>query len=106
MDDVEFLNQLKKEFLDGMVLEIPVCEELVMEYEKSENYDSLIKLMRILHSLKGSAQAVDMLHVSNTLHAIETFCLSQKDKKIPTTSFVSQLLNHLDALKEEKSRAS
>lgn len=101
MDDIEFLNQLRKEFLESVSFELPNCEELLMDYEKNQDFEALVKLMRILHSLKGSAQAVEMTEFSQALHAFESTCVLQKDKLIPATSFVSQQLKQLDKIKTD-----
>lgn len=87
LDEDEFLAKLREEFLQEGRESLDACEGVLLNLEKSNEADSYMKeLLRLIHSIKGSAKAVEMKNLAAALHLYESYCAS-KDKSFIDTSF-------------------
>lgn len=101
MDDSDFLEQLKTEFIDNLQFDISSCEELLLKYEKNGGDQHITDLLRVMHSMKGSAHAVEMHDIANVLHELESYAIQHKSNSTPRTEFVSQILRGMDQIKNK-----
>ncbi len=101
MDD-DFLEELRKDFLDEAIFLIEQCEESYLKLEKPElRANELAQIFRLAHSLKGAGTAVGFDDLAGFAHAVED-CLSilrAHPERVDNTS-VSLLLRAGDAFKE------
>ncbi len=105
MDDRDFLEQLKTEFIDNLQFDIGSCEELLLKYEKDGSEQHITDLLRVMHSMKGSAHAVEMHDIAAVLHELESHAIQHKTQKNPRTEFVSQILRGMDQTKNKAAAA-
>ncbi len=94
-EDLEFLENLKSEFYDEAYEFLNDCESVILQYEKQPESELTKEYMRILHSMKGSAKAVDLDRIAHALHLMESKC-TESDS--PT--FVNETLKAIDCLRE------
>lgn len=94
-EDQEFLESLRKDFIDETFDLLLKCEESLLNFEKNYDEKFFQEYMRTLHSIKGSARAVEFDAFASTLHLIEGLGLKSKDQQ-----FVEISLASLDGIKE------
>src|SRR3989339_756532 len=71
-EDQEFLETLKEEFFAEAEDSLDECEKILMNLEsKSAKSEDVKNYKRILHSMKGSAHAVDLKKLAEALHKME-----------------------------------
>jgi chemotaxis protein histidine kinase CheA len=93
-EDKEFLESLRKDFIEESADLLEKCEESLLNYEKSFSENFYNEYMRTLHSIKGSARAVEYDSFASTIHLTES--LGQKYKQ---SEFVEKSLFSLDGIK-------
>lgn len=99
MDDKEFINELRKEFLNNLSFENTTIEEVLLKYETEKDVIHITELLRILHSMKGSAHASELPEAAKYIHLLESAAVVQKQKPISANEFVTFILKHMDELK-------
>ena len=70
-EDAEFLAILKQEFVEETPENLEECERYLMDYHDNGDEELIVDLKRKIHSIKGSAKAVDMPELSDALHYFE-----------------------------------
>jgi chemotaxis protein histidine kinase CheA len=94
-EDLEFLKTLQLEFIGETTDSLLLCEDCLIKYEKQKSPELLQKYLRILHSIKGSARAVEFEKIAMTVHKVEGLG-SKPDSEI----FVELSLKSIDTLRE------
>lgn len=100
-EDLEFLESLKEEFFAESEDVLAECESLMLEYGQKQDDQIIKNYMRILHSMKGSASAVDLKRLSKVLHGIESYTKNCKAANYVDVNLkiIDLLRNYLDATK-------
>jgi len=93
-EDLEFLKTLRDEFMVEAKETLDEFERTMMAYDKGQA--DMISYKRTLHSLKGSAHAVDLKDIAKVLHIMETECMDCKNN--PHYSDLS--LKRIDLIRE------
>lgn len=93
-EDAEFLESLRKDFVEETFDLLNKCEECLLNYENGFDEIHYQDYMRRLHSIKGSARAVEFDLIASTIHLIES--VGQKTQK---EKFVELSLSSLDGVK-------
>lgn len=94
-EDQEFLESLRKDFLDDTFDLLVKCEDSLLNFEKSFDEVFFQEYMRLIHSIKGSARAVEFDSIASTLHLIESLGQKSKDH-----TFIEMSLSSIDAIKD------
>lgn len=94
-DDLEFLQTLRLEFIGETTDSLNLCENCLINYEKSKNPDQIRELLRCLHSIKGSSRAVEFEKFAMTVHKIESLGSNLEDP-----NFVEHSLFAVDKLRD------
>lgn len=94
-DDSEFLRTLQLEFIGETSDSLIGCEDCLIKYEKQKSDDVLREYLRILHSIKGSARAVEFEKIAQTIHKVEGLG-SKPDDEL----FIELSLKSVDTLRE------
>jgi chemotaxis protein histidine kinase CheA len=94
-EDQAFLEELRRDFIDEASDLLSKCEESLLNFEKNFDEAYYQEYMRIIHSLKGSARAVEFDAIASTIHLIES--LGQKFKG---HAFVENSLSSIDGIKD------
>ena len=71
-DELDFLQNLKDEFVDEALEHIDALEGIALNFERDGDKEEMTSLKRQIHSFKGSAQAVEEEGFAESLHQIET----------------------------------
>ncbi|MCS6839010.1 MAG: Hpt domain-containing protein, partial [Bdellovibrionaceae bacterium] len=97
----EFEIELKKGFLEEAQQAIGEVEQSFLDLEGNPNDENTInKIFRLAHNLKGSSKAVGFEDMGEFTHAFESFILRIKNKELPVTSqTINMLLRANDHLK-------
>ena len=93
-DDKEFIRSLQIEFYDEAKDSLTECEGVILKWDSEKDEEHLKEYMRILHSMKGSARAVDMHKMAEVIHLMESKCSNMPD------NFVDLTLAGIDRLQE------
>lgn len=93
-EDAEFLESLRKDFVEETFDLLSKCEESLLNYEQGFEESFYLDYMRRLHSIKGSARAVEFDLIASTVHIIES--IGQKNKR---EKFVELSLSSLDSIR-------
>lgn len=97
--DDEFLAELRIEFYDEARDSLNVCEKILLEYESNSQAECIKALMRALHSIKGSAKAVDLDKVAYIIHIHESACQKLGEGFVDTSFIViDKLREALDCM--------
>ncbi len=94
-DDQEFLETLRVDFLEETLENLEKCEECLLKYEKKKDDDLIREYLRLLHSIKGSARAVEFDKVASAIHQIESL-----GDKVTNSLFVELSLSLIDNVRE------
>lgn len=94
-DDLEFLRTLQLEFIDETTDSLVGCEDCLIKYEKQKTPEVLREYLRILHSIKGSARAVEFEKIAMTIHKVEGM-----GNKPDSDYFIELSLKSIDTLRE------
>ena len=94
-DDKEFLKTLQLEFIDETIDSLHLCEGCLMKYEKAKSPELIREYLRLLHSIKGSARAVEFEKLAMTIHKVEGLGAKPDD-----ANFIELSLNSLDTFRE------
>jgi two-component system chemotaxis sensor kinase CheA len=99
MDDFEL--ELKQGFLEEASQGITDVEQCFLDLENDpSNIETINKIFRLAHNLKGSSRAVGFDHMGEFTHAFESFILKIKNKEMSVNqSVISMLLKANDHLK-------
>lgn len=93
-EDKDFLESLRKDFIEEASDLLLKCEESLLNFEKNFEETYFQEYMRVLHSMKGSSRAVEFDLFASTIHQIESLGQKSKDQQ-----FVEKSLSSLDGLK-------
>lgn len=94
-DDLEFLRTLQLEFIGETTDSLLGCEDCLIKYEKQKSPEVLREYLRILHSIKGSARAVEFDKIAMTIHKVEGM-----GSKPDSDYFIELSLKSIDTLRE------
>ncbi len=94
-EDLEFLASLRKEFFIDALESLEKAEKIILEFENGKDENLISEYKRILHSIKGSAKAVEENDLAHCIHTIEDK-LKEKESK---DNFVDYQLGYLDLAK-------
>lgn len=70
-EDLEFLQSLKNDFYVETKDSVERAESLLLNFESSKDELSLLDYKRLLHSVKGSAKAVEEAEYAMIVHKVE-----------------------------------
>jgi len=100
MDDFEL--ELKQGFLEEASQGINDVEQCFLDLEiNPSNIETINKIFRLAHNLKGSSRAVGFDHMGDFTHAFESFILRIKNQELSVNQkVISLLLKANDHLKE------
>lgn len=70
-EDADFLNSLREDFYVETLDSFEKSESILIELEANQNELKKLEYKRILHSIKGSAKAVDENKFAKIIHIIE-----------------------------------
>lgn len=70
-EDLEFLASLRKDFFIEGKDRLLEAEVALLDFESTQNELKLLDYKRILHSVKGSAKAVEEIDYATLVHKIE-----------------------------------
>ena len=73
LEEEEFLKELEEEFYAESESIFQSLEESLLRCEQAGENSDLDEINQMLHSMKGSAQAVDLDSLGSFLHKFETF---------------------------------
>lgn len=93
-EDLEFLRGLREEFLEECHENLDNLENIMLNYESSADEETLKSFMRTLHSMKGSARAVDLHTMGQVIHLLETLCVNKE------ADLVENILKNIDNLRK------
>lgn len=89
----EFEVELKKGFLDEASQALSEVEQCFLALEATpDDVENLNKIFRLAHNLKGSSKAVGFDQLGALTHEFETFILRIKNKELPASADVVNLL--------------
>jgi two-component system chemotaxis sensor kinase CheA len=89
-----------QEFLAGAGEMIDSLESAVMDYEKTDAVESLNKIFRIIHTIKGDVAYIGLTELTEFTHALESVLERlRKGSMKRTPAVVDMLLKSLDSLK-------
>jgi chemotaxis protein histidine kinase CheA len=71
-DELDFLANLKSEFVDEGLEHIEALEGIALDFERDGDPEEMTRFKRQIHSFKGSAQAVEEEAFAESLHHIES----------------------------------
>ncbi len=95
--DDGFLEGLREEFYADAVETLVDCENLLLtKYEEGLTPDDTKEYKRILHSLKGSAHAVELVQINDILHTMEDLIIDN----IVTQEITDKHLLYIDKIRE------
>ena len=94
-DDLEFLKTLQLEFIGETSDSLLQCEDCLIKYEKQKDPEVLREYLRYLHSIKGSARAVEFEKIAMTIHKVEGL-----GNKPDAPQFIEISLKSIDTLRE------
>lgn len=97
MDEADFLLKLKNEFLVVAPSDLDSWEESLLTYERAGTDSAMSEIKRLVHSMKGSAQAVGLGDLASLLHEFEN-AMARWSSKEPE-EFVSRSLAYVDQLR-------
>ena len=90
---MDFESELKIGFLDEASQSINDVEECFLDLEKNpENLETINKIFRLAHNLKGSSKAVGFNEFGAFTHEFETFILKIKNGQLKCTQEVVNIL--------------
>ena len=58
-DELDFLANLKEEFIEEGLEHIDALEGIALDFEKEGDKEEMTRFKRQIHSFKGSAQAIE-----------------------------------------------
>jgi two-component system chemotaxis sensor kinase CheA len=99
--DQDFLEELKRDFLEEITYLLEQCEESYLKLEDSAlRKEELGTIFRVAHSIKGGGAAIGYQDLVEFAHAVED-CLSilRTNPELVTTDIISLLLKTGDAFK-------
>lgn len=101
MTETNFLEQIRKDFLEETSYLLDQCEESYLKLEKPEHREAeLANIFRLAHSIKGAGSAVGFTDLAEFAHVVED-CLSilRVHPNRITSEIISLLLKSGDAFK-------
>ncbi len=100
-DQGDFVEQLKKEFLDEVTYLLEQCEEAYLKLENpAHRVEELSNIFRVAHSIKGSGAVVGFDDLASFAHVVED-CLTllRANPDLVSSEIISLLLQAGDAFK-------
>ena len=71
-DEIEFMKSLLKDFIHESEETIRNIQNNIIDYENGRDSGANKRhMLKDLHSLKGSAQALDLTQISDLIHTLE-----------------------------------
>lgn len=99
-DELEFLKELRDEFFQDTPEQLDACEESILAFKNTNDKVHVDKLKRTIHSLKGSAQAIDLAKMANFLHKFETILSTSNNIGInDNAKMINFMLSFLDNIR-------
>ena len=92
-EDKEFLISLRDDFLIETKESLEKCEKLLLDLEINYSEEHFKEYLRVLHSMKGSARAVELAIYSSLFHYLESQALKKDPAYIDTTLKIIDSLN-------------
>ena len=89
----EFLNNLRRDFLEEASFLIDDAEEIMLSLDKDQDKESqMAKLFRIVHTIKGSGGAVGFEVLVKMAHAFEDYLalLRVNPEKVDTAAITTE----------------
>lgn len=80
-DELKLILELRTQFVQDLDDDLLNCEDQLMEFEKSQNEESLNECLRILHSSKGTSSYLELPTLSKYLHDLEHMINQTKEAK-------------------------
>ena len=71
-NEEELMAELLQDFLETTPEILEDIEAKLMNIQESESIEEVLDVKRMLHSLKGSAQAIDLKVIGDEIHNLET----------------------------------
>jgi two-component system chemotaxis sensor kinase CheA len=100
-DQADFIEQLKKEFLDEVTYLLEQCEEAYLKLDNpAHRVEELSNIFRVAHSIKGSGAVVGFDDLAGFAHVVED-CLTllRGNPDLVNSEIISLLLQSGDAFK-------
>ncbi|MBF0312552.1 MAG: Hpt domain-containing protein [Oligoflexia bacterium] len=98
-DELEFLNEIRVDFYKDAPDQLNSCEEYILKYKDSGDIEEIGKLKRVVHSLKGSAQAVEFMKMANYFHLFENVLVKNIDA-LKQDPYIDFMLNFVDNIRK------
>jgi len=100
-EDFAIDQQVFLQFIDESEEILDNAANLFIQIEENpEDIDSLHKLFRIVHTIKGNSPYFNLIHVKNLAHAMEdTMNIIRKEKVVVTSQIINVLMQGIDELK-------
>ena len=93
MNEFSFEAELQKTFVMETEEMLEEMEGIFLLIEKNpSNLDKFDKIMRLVHTIKGSALTVGFHELGHFIHKFEAFLIYIRDKKITVNSHIATLL--------------
>ncbi|WP_186647331.1 response regulator [Fluviispira vulneris] len=93
MNESTFESELRYTFLAETSEMLDDAENIFMHLESSpKDLSNMPKLLRIMHTVKGSGTTVGYTEIGNFTHKFETLLVAIRDKKIDTSEEIIDLL--------------
>lgn len=95
-DEQELIQQLRLEFFHTTEDDLLQCEQCILKFEVDRSIAHIQTLKRLIHSLKGSAKAIDFYALADRLHHFESeldLDLASNDHKKLVNAALKQIDN-------------
>lgn len=102
MNEQDFLQELRKDFLDEATYLLEQCEESYLKLEDpAHRAEELARIFRLAHSIKGGSAVVNLTDLAEFAHIVED-CLSllRNKPQAITSEIITTLLKAGDCFKE------
>ncbi|KAB8029775.1 response regulator [Fluviispira multicolorata] len=93
MNEATFESEIRYTFLAETSEMLEDIENIFMQLENNpQDFSKMPKLLRIMHTIKGSSATVGYHEIANFTHKFETLLVGIRDGKIDTTQEIIELL--------------
>lgn len=100
----EFVQELQNQLFEESKDFFSDLENSLIELERSENIEARKKILRTLHSIKGSSRAVGFEALASYAHQLETSISNSTEKFDYNHMFqaLDRMIEHVNLLKQNK----